>query len=84
MIYSNKTLDNILLEVYAPGFKLEDFMAAPDSTSNQHLPERAYTCKDCGMSFPSATDFTDHFDRLIGEDGKSTIIVAGCPLKDVH
>ena len=78
-----KTLDNLLLEVYAPGFKLEDFLMST-APSNQHLPEKAFTCKDCEVSFPTAEDFNNHFDRLLGADGKETIVITGCPLKGVH
>ena len=73
-------LTSILVEVYTPGFKLEDFMAptldAPDK--NQLLHERDYTCKDCGSTFSSAEDFSNHFLRLVGEEGGPTIVIIGC------
>ena len=74
-------LTDILLEVYAPGFKLEAFMSAltpSPSNANQHLPEKTFTCKDCGFSFPTAKDFSDHFERLKGEDGRPTLLVKRC------
>ena len=80
---STKHLTTLLLEVYHPTFKLEDFMASSPSTQSQHLPEKSYTCKDCGFTFTNATDFSNHFDRLIGNDGKPTLIIIGCEKLEV-
>lgn len=73
------SLDKILLEMYAPGFKLEDFLMSPTHNANQHLPEKAYPCKDCHFTFPSAEDFSNHFLRLVEGESPTTIII-GCKM----
>ena len=78
-------LTDILLEVYHPTFKLEDFLMPTPSPSNanQHLPEKSFTCRDCGFSFPTAKDFSDHFERLKGDDGKPTLLIRRCEKLEV-
>ena len=41
------------------------------SNPNQHLPERSYPCRDCGITFETAELFSDHFLR----EGQ---IIIGC------
>jgi len=69
----NKTLDNLLWDMYAPGTRMEDFLMAPNA--NQHLPERSYECRDCGKVFGTAQEFSDHFVRV-----KDSILMTGCSI----
>lgn len=37
-----------------------------------------FICKDCGMAFHDAADYTDHFVRLEGKNGEPTLTIVGC------